>query len=140
MRLEFIAAGSHDTPLIRLYGTDVEPLLELSREVERLSRRVPETVEVHRIAGITAIDNCRLTLESVHKRPRSLVVKKADRLDFVGRATCEAWITVHWLIAPFLRPEPPSGRYQWLLGGDARGVLSPSSIALLVSTYPDGRW
>jgi hypothetical protein len=140
MRLEFLASRSRDAPLIRLYGTDVEPLLELSREVERLSSRVSESVEVHRIAGITAVDECRLTLESVHKRPSSLVAQRNKGLDFVGQATCEDWIRVHCLIEPFLRPEPPRGRFQWLLGGDARGPISASSIAFLLSTYPDGQW
>ncbi len=140
MKLEFLASRLRNAPLIRLYGTDVEPLLDLSREVERLSRRDSESVEVHRIAGINAVDDCRLTLESVHKRPRSLVAQKDNGLDFVGPATCEDWITVRCLIEPFLRPEPPSGRFQWLLGGDARGPLSPSSIAFLMSTYPDGQW
>jgi hypothetical protein len=140
MNLEFLASGSRDTPLIRLYGAEVEPLRELSRQVEQLSLQMLKEVEVHNIPGVTAISGCRLKLGDVFKRPRSLVTRKsASSLEFQAFATCEDWLTVHDLLEPLLERTSGFG-FQWLLGGDARGLLGESSIALLVSTHPDGNW
>lgn len=137
MKLEFLRSGAIDTPLIRLYGADVEPLHELYRATGRLSEHEGERVHVHALAGVESIDNCQLTLESVRRRPRSLVMQRGNPGEFVGQATCEDWITIHELLEPLLQP---GLGFQWLLGGDARGLISSSAIAFLVSTYTDGRW
>jgi hypothetical protein len=140
MKLEFIASGGHDTPLIRLYGDELEPLRELSSQVERLSLQTLRDVEVHNISGVTAISGCQLKLACVSKRPRSLVTRRsAGTLDFQAFATCEDWLTVHELLEPLLETSGGFG-FQWLLGGSAGGLLGESSVAFLVSTYPDGSW
>jgi hypothetical protein len=140
MKLEFLASGSRHTPLICLYGVEIEPLRELSRQIERMSLRTLEGVEVHNIPGVAAISDCRLRLEAVSNRPRSLVARNADgTLDFQAFATCEDWLAVHDLLEPLLAPNY-NGGFQWLLGGDARGLLGASAIAFLVSTDPDGSW
>ena len=140
MKLEFLASGSRDTPLIRFYGSDVEPLRELSRQVEQLSLQTLAEVEVHNIPDVTAISGCQLKLGVVAKRPRSLITRKTvGSSEFQAFATCEDWLTVHFLLEPLLEPTNGVG-FQWLLGGDARGLLSESSIALLVSTHSDGNW
>jgi hypothetical protein len=140
MKLEFLASGSRDTPLIRIYRSEVEPLREFSRQVEQLSLQTLAEVEVHNIQGVTAISRCQLKLGAVSKRPRSLITRKtAGSLEFQAFATCEDWLTVHYLLEPLLEPTNGFG-FQWLLGGDARGLLSESSIALLASTHPEGNW
>ena len=137
MRLEFLGSGSRDAPLIRLFGTDVEPLRQLLLATERLSHRIGEAVDVDKIVGIAAVNDCRLKLETVRSRPPSLVARKGGSLNFIGQATGEDWVTVHELLEPMLCS---ACGFQWLMGGDARGCLGESSIALLVSTYPDGQW
>lgn len=137
MKLQFLQSGAVDMAVIRLYGADVEPLHELYRAIEKLSAHDGERVQVHALAGVESIDNCQLTLESVQRRPRSLVVQRGTSADFVARATCEDWITIHELLEPLLQPGPG---FQWLLGRDARGLISESAVAFLVSTYADGRW
>ncbi len=139
MKLEFLASGSRDTPLIRLYGAEVDPLRELSHQVERLALQTLHGVEVHNIPGVRAISDCQLRLEAASIRPRSLVARHADgTLAFQAFATCEHWLTVHDLLESLIAPN--NNGFQWLLGGDARGLLGASSIAFMVSTYADGSW
>ena len=138
VKLEFLQSGAIDAPLIRLYGTDLEPLSGFYREIERLSRREGECVRVHALAGIDPVANCQLTLESVQKRPRSLVMQRGNRAAFFAQATCEDWVTVHELLEPLLQHGDLG--FQWLLGGDARGLIAASAVGFLVSTYADGRW
>ncbi len=138
MKLEFLEAGPGHTPLIHLYGVEDGSLREISRQVEQLALQTVQRVEVHNIAGVAAISGCQLTLRTVSRRPRSLVTRSSDeRLAFHADATSEDWLTVHELLEPMLQPSS-SIQFQWLLGGDARGLLGESSIAFMVSTYPKG--
>jgi hypothetical protein len=100
---------------------EIEPLRELSSQVERLSPQTLRDVEVHNISGVAAISGCQLKLGCVFKRPRSLVTRKSvGTLDFQAFATCEDWLTVHELLEPLLEPTGGFG-FQWLLGGSAGG-------------------
>lgn len=134
MKLRFVETSGRDSSIIRLSGSDASALHSLHSQLERLSARVGESVHVDRLPGVESVRDCRLELESVERRPRSLIVRRSAPLDFKGQATCDDWITVRELLEPLL--QSGSG-FQWLLGGDARGVLAGSGVAFVVSTYDD---
>ena len=67
MKLEFLASGSPDCPLIRIYEFNSKEAYELRRIAIQLARRKATTVRLHEQPNITAIGDCELTFQQATK-------------------------------------------------------------------------
>ena len=124
VKLEYIAEGSKDCPLIRLYSFDQQELLRLREAVAALSKETAQSISLHEQPGIEPINSCELTLRS---GTRDLGVLKAGLLKFECVLTPDTWECVKELIDPFF---DSGGGYQWL--------SEQGNISLLLSE--SGSW
>ena len=62
MKLEYIADGAIDTPLIRLYDFGTNEAVELHRRVSGLGAGRLEHIALHDAQAVEAVDGCRLVL------------------------------------------------------------------------------
>jgi hypothetical protein len=126
MKLQFLADGSPDCPLIRLYDfqpTDAQRLKELFDCLATGSRT---SVSLHEEPGIEPVARCRLSLQ-VGKRNSGII--QEGPLSFELILTAAGWSDVAFLTEPFCEFAQPN-THQWL-NEDGR-------ISFLLS--PDGRW
>jgi hypothetical protein len=125
MKLEFLASGSPDCPLIRLFAFDDEEVARLRILMKSLSSGSTRNVALHEQPGFEPVNACRLYLRA----------GKSDgglRAVAPGVFECvlseEAWDNMAELVEPLCESAPQG--YQWLIG-------SPR-ISLLLSR--DGSW
>ena len=126
MKLEFLANGSPDCPLVRLYDFTLPEVQHLCDLLVGLSNGSITEVSLDQTAGIQSVGGCHVRLR-VGKADRGGMVVK-DPADIDWQLTREGWHTVAGLAKPF--SEKPSNGYQWL---DETGP-----VLLLLS--PDGLW
>jgi hypothetical protein len=125
MKIEYLASGSQDCPLVRLFDFAPAEVQRLRSEIFALASGTARTVVVHELPGVESIGGCRLTFIT-DRRDRG-IVHIAEPADFECRLTPTSWDNVATLAEPFL--EPSDGYYQWLnhaFGGDVGLLLSPS--------------
>jgi hypothetical protein len=127
MRLEYIADGSPDCPLIRLYDFTPAEAGELHSSVSRLACEGVERIEVHALPFVEPVDGCELTL--VRTSWDQAVVRVGSTVFECG-FTGGTWENVAGLFEPFAEAQP-GPRFQWLAD-------SPGEAALLLST--SGQW
>lgn len=125
MKLEFLAAGSADCPLIRLYDFDRTEVARLFAALSALASRNVESLALHDLPGVEAVADCRLFLRAGAKDKGAVCLPGLARFDCV--LTAESWDNVAGLVEPFL--DKISG-YQWL--------VTSGDVAWLISA--DGRW
>jgi hypothetical protein len=126
MKLEFLAEGSPDCPLIRLYdflAADAQRLKELFDCLATGSRT---NISLHRQPGIEPVDGCQLNLR-VDNRNAGIVQK--GPFVFECNLTQARWSDIASLTESFCEVARPN-THQWL-NEDGR-------VSLLLS--PDGRW
>jgi hypothetical protein len=126
MKLEYLATGSPDCPLIRLY--DFKPLeaSALHAAIASLATEAADQVEIHQLPFVKVVEGCRLTL--VRSTRDQAVISKGRLPDFECRFTAGTWDNVADLMAPFA----VSARgFQWLTG-------VPGEISVLLSA--SGEW
>jgi hypothetical protein len=109
MKLEFLADGSPDCPLLRLYDFHHEEAANLHRILKSLGNGFRESVQLDEEHGFQAVSGCRLTLQ-VDKHNLGLV-QTAPRI-FHCALTNESWDWMAELVEPFCKPE--GNGYQWL--------------------------
>lgn len=125
VKLEYIADGAIDTPLIRLYDFGTKEAVELHRLVCDLSAGRQEQVALDGARGIEAVDGCRLVLR-VGTRNEG-VVRQGD--GFVCTLTASTWRDVAELVQPFCE-RADRNTFQYL--------DDTSEITLILSV--DGGW
>ena len=125
MKLQHIANGSQDTPLIRLYDFGRADAFMLHRVVDDLTFGRRNQVPLHEVDGIEPVGACRLTL-AVGGRNEGVIEGPGG---FTCTLTREAWGHIAYLIEPFCERAEP-GFFQYL--------DQTSSITLLLSV--DGGW
>jgi hypothetical protein len=128
LRLEFLPSGSHDCPLLRISGGDVDTCLQLKQTFEALANGELETVCISDLPGIEAIGEISLTA-SVGKRNRG-VFRGGDSNSFHWSLTQAGWDNNAGLLEPLCQSPPAPCCFQWL--------DSPSDIGVLFS--PSGQW
>jgi hypothetical protein len=123
MTLDFLADGSRDCPLLRLYGFVPAEARQLRAAVAGLAAGTSERVEVHRLPFVEAADGCRLTL--IVQGWDGAVVRRGGPAEFACGFTAGTWDNVAALIEPF---EQEANGFQWLAGvpGEAQLLLSVS--------------
>ena len=127
MKLEYLADGSPDCPLIRLYDFTTAEATQLLALVTELASEGPERIDVHLLPFVQPVDGCRLALI---RRSWNQAIVRVGPSNFECGFTAGTWDNVAGLIEPFC--EDRSGeRYQWL-------ASSPGEADLLLS--PSGKW
>jgi hypothetical protein len=125
MKLEFLASGSPDCPLIRLYDFDNAAVVLLREVFRRLSDASVSNTPLHEQKAIEAVDGCRLDLR-LGSRDSGIV--QTGPLRFECILTTEGWSEVVDLMEPFCESENMKG-YQWLNeDGEVSLLLSPGGL------------
>lgn len=128
MKLEYLADGSPDCPLIRLY--DFTPL-EAEQLHEKLSALADGTLtrlELHTLSFIEVIGDCQLTL--IRRGWDQAIIRMARPTQFECGLTAGSWENMAALVEPFT--EDASG-FQWLNG-------TPGKAKLLLTVLVSGQW
>jgi hypothetical protein len=129
MKLEFLAEGSADCPLIRLYGFDVPEVMRLREAFRSLCDGSRQEIPLHEEWWVESMEGCQLDLRS---GPRDLGVVQRWPMKFDCVLTAEAWLEMVEKTDPFCGSEAPQAGevYQWL--------NSDGEISLLLA--PTGEW
>jgi hypothetical protein len=126
MKLEFLAAGSADCPLIRLYDFTRAEATEFLAAVTSLASEAVERIEVHRLPFVHSLSECRLTL--VRRPWDQAVIRKGEPAEFECGFTAGTWENLVALVEPFAKS---AEGFQWLAG-------TPGEATLLLSVT--GEW
>jgi hypothetical protein len=126
MKLEYLAAGSPDCPIIRLYEFTSAEARQFHAAVSALASESVEQVVVHKLPFVGSVRDCRLTL--VRRGWRQAIIYRAETGEFECGFTSAARDNVAGLVEPFA--EGAAG-FQWLAG-------VPVEAALLLSV--SGEW
>jgi hypothetical protein len=125
MKLEFLASGSPDCPLLRLYDFDSLAVMRLRELFRRLSDESLSNTPLYEQEAIEAIGGCRLDLR-LGSRDRGIV--QTGPLSFECTLTTEGWSEVVDLMEPFCDSANVKG-HQWLNeDGDVSLLLSPDGL------------
>ena len=122
MKLDYLADGSPDCPLLRLYDFTSVEAGQLLTAVSELATGMTDRVEVHRLAFVEPVGGCQLFLV---RSSRDQAVARVGPLEFACGFTAGTWDNVAGLIEPFTAS---AGGFQWLTGssGEASLLLSAS--------------
>jgi hypothetical protein len=126
MKLEFLADGSKDCPLIRLYRFTQAEVERLHRLVGHMAAGDLERIATHDLPFVEAIENCEL--EFVVTRWDQAIAGDVNRNRFSCGFTAGTWDNVAGLMEPFM---DGARGFQWLAG-------LPGGTHLLL-TY-SGQW
>ncbi len=120
MRLEYLAEGSPDCPLIRLSHFSATEAFSLASAVAMLGSGKTDRVAIHELPGVAAFEECELVLVS-HAWDQAII--RVGASSFECRFTTGTWDNLAGLIEPFASGV---GGYQWLaeVPGEARLLLS----------------
>jgi len=123
MKLDYIADGSDDCPMIRLYDFTPDEAGHLRAVLADLAAGVAGRVEVHNLPWVEPVGGCRLTL--VRRSWDQAVVRGAGPTDLECGFAADTWDRVAGLVEPFALG---GGGFQWLAAapGEARLLLSVS--------------
>lgn len=127
MKMGYLAAGSPDCPLVRLYDFTQEDVVQLCRLFASLASVAVESAALHEQPFIQPLDGLRVTLR-VAKRDQGLVQTDAKSFDCL--LTQEGWEDQRDWALPF--GGESCGDFTWLL------FDVPGGARLLLSR--DGRW
>jgi hypothetical protein len=128
VKLEYLADGSLDCPLLRLFHFTPQEAAELHSAIAALSSGSATRIEVHRLPFIEPIGGCRLVLTLVDRDCDQAVRRGGEPDDFECGLTAVTWSDVAGLVEPFAEG---GGGFQWL-------ARLPGEPALLVSL--SGLW
>jgi hypothetical protein len=126
VKLEYLADGSPDCPLIRLYDFTPAEAMALRKAVAELASQQRDRLELQSLPWVDSICGCRLTLK-VESWDQAVVCKTRPP-DFECGLTAGTWDNVAALIEPFAAR---GGGFQWLTG-------APVKCSLLLSC--SGQW
>ena len=125
MKLEFLASGSPDCPLIRLFAFNGEEVSRRKILLRSMCSGSANNVALHEQPGFEQVNACRLYLRAGQSDKGLRAVAPGV---FECVLTEYAWDTMAELVAPLC--EPDAQGYQWL--------NESAGIRLLLSH--DGKW
>ena len=125
MKLEYLADGSADCPLLRLFEFSRAEIRRLRDACQQLANRESHAWALHVQPWVAPVGGCEFTwrLSSRDEPVRTL----EDGRTFELAQSAEAWLEMSDLLAPFM--DSVAG-YQWLVQG--------SGVNVLISH--DGKW
>ena len=110
MKLEFLAAGSPDCPLIRLYAFDQPGVCRLRDLVNSVAAGTVTSLSLHKQSWIEPVDRCELEL-CLGKCDRGIIQVGPSRFECV--LSDKGWADIAGLLEPFCESNNLQG-YQWL--------------------------
>jgi hypothetical protein len=125
MKLEYLAEGSRDCPLVRLYEFNQAEARTLRNLARSLATGERHSVSLHDEVWAESVGGCRLTFR---RGNRNLGVREVDPLNFECVLTSDGWSNVEGLLDPFC--DSHTAGFQWLTSG--------GSVSLLFSQ--NGQW
>jgi hypothetical protein len=128
MKLEYLADGSPDCALIRLYDFTPAEAVQLLAAVTALASGDEERVEVHRLPFVDSVGGCRLIF--VRRPWDQAIIRRPGACEFECGLTAGTWDNVAMLVEPFAGG---AGGFQWL-------AEIPGEAALLLSASASGQW
>jgi hypothetical protein len=126
MKLQYLADGSPDCPLIRLYDFQPSEAERLKELFDSLANGSRTSALLHEQTGIESVDACHLDLRL---GTRDVGIAQKGLLAFECTLTREGWSEVASLVEPFCAAAKAE-THQWL--------TQDGKISLLIS--PSGRW
>jgi len=125
MKIEYIADGSADCPLIRLSGHDPVATSRLRDACRALAAGNTDSVAIHTIEGFAPVGNVTLTAVATRRNRGVTQIGSPDM--FQWELTPVWWSNVEGLLDPFCVSDPTPTGYQWLDdSGDASVLISPT--------------
>jgi hypothetical protein len=124
MKLDYVAIGSSECPLIRLYDFTSIEAEQLHAAIADLASGARKRIEAHRLTFVEAIGGCRLGLVC---RDWGQGVIQVRPQEFECGFTTGTWDNIAGLVAPFGQN---ANGFQWLAG-------VPGEAALLFSATGD---
>lgn len=109
MKLEYLADGSDDCPLIRLFEFTPAEVQELRKLVRSLASGERQSVTLQHEAWAEPIGGCQLSLR---RGNREQGVRQMELLKFECVLSSNEWSNVEGLLAPFC--ESDTAGFQWL--------------------------
>jgi hypothetical protein len=137
MKIEHLAEGAADCPLIRIFGTSVSEFLTLRSAIVTLVNGQSAAVEVHALPGFHAVNGEKLTLIV---SDGDSGIEQRGPLSFWWMLPRQKWDDVAALIQPFTASACVLAGHQWLCGREASWGLNDSQIALVLSSSASGQW
>jgi hypothetical protein len=125
MKLEYLADGFRDCPLIRLYEFNQAEARSLRNLVRSLATGEADSVALQGEVWAESVGGCKLTLR---RGTRNQGVREVDPLSFECVLSSGGWRKVEGLIDPFC--DSHTAGFQWL--------TREGSVPLLVSQ--SGQW
>ena len=125
MKLEFLAEGSPDCPLIRLYSFTQSEVVRLKQIIDELANGNMQSTALHQERGIDAVRGCEFVLT---RGDRDNGTNQTSPLHFECVLSKAGWADVSFLLQPFC--ETGANGFQWL---EEKGPIS-----LLISVK--GTW
>jgi hypothetical protein len=125
MKLEYLASGSPDCPLIRIYAFNRDEVQDLRKLAQSLSSGVRKSVDLETLPWVEPIQGCHLRLVS-DKGDRG--VRQVAPSSFECLLNSNGWQDVEALLDPFCESDVKG--YQWL--------TNKGEVALLLSH--SGEW
>ncbi len=126
MKLEYLAEGSPDCPLVRLYEFDATGAKRLREAFRSLADGSRQDIPLHEEWWVEPVDGCHLDLR-LGARDLGVVQRLPMAFDCVS--TDEAWMEMVEKIDPFCTSQTAyAGEvYQWLnFDGEVSLLLSPT--------------
>ena len=127
MKLEYLASGSPDCPLIRLYDFHPSEAADLLAVINTLAFAAAARVEVDQLAFVEPVGGCRLVFT---RRLQDRVVHGPQESELECGVTAATWDNVAGLLEPFAKG---AGGFQWL-------ARAHGDAALLISASAGGEW
>lgn len=134
MILDYIEKEAEFSPLMRIYGSDTEQLINLRVKLdEMIAQRLPiKLTQLFDIVSRDILDvECQISIKDIGME------KIADR-KFRWSLTEDSWSIVSELIESVLESDRPC--FQWVAGEEARFGLDLSVISVLILNKADGTW
>ena len=126
MKLEFLAEGAAECPLLRLFDFSAAEAARLLAAIKTLADSTSAAIELHCLPFVESVAGCRMTL-MLSDWDEGVVIGEVPR-DCRCGLTATSWSGICDLIEPFT--QGGSG-YQWL-------ASTPGEAALLMSVT--GEW
>ncbi len=120
MKLEYLAGGSPDCPLIRLYDFTAAEAGQLVAAIAGLATDAVQRVDVHQLAFVRSLNECRLTIVG---RSWDQAVVRVGPAAFECGFTAGTWDNIVGLVAPLTAN---AVGFQWVAGSPEEANLLPS--------------
>jgi len=130
MKIEYVAEGPPEAPLVRIYGDDPASAAYLAEAFDQLAGGATEMLSVHELPGFEPVGEIRL-LARVGEEDRGLKPSRVPGL-FDMMLTASGWDELAGALDPFCEPAQGDTRSHWL--------AESGEVKLIITTSETGEW